>query len=338
MSAADLLADRLNEMWGELEQSDPPGPGALTVMEIPVSTPAGPLLLGSGGGRHLLVPLSPGAHRSFQEDRRGAAVHLLLRPPTGEGSGVWHADLVGPQESLYHVFAPFCADVIAHIDQGPHDPIKQLRSLLASWRSLFASGERRLSTRELAALFAELAILTRLLRFDRQAARVWRGPLRGLHDFSDDHTALEVKATLTGDERKVVIHQLDQLQPPTGGTLALILFVLEVVSDEGASVPDAVAQARELADTTDLAMRLGRGGYHEAHAAGYAQTKFVTRDEIWYAVDGDFPRLQGDSFAGGAAPEWVSDVQYRLDLGAGADYAMDGEAAATRLEQLAGNG
>src|SRR4051812_47418525 len=141
MSQATLLAAQLDDLWSDLEARGPVATGELAVIDIPVEGPAGSLLLGVGGGRHLLVPLPSGAQRAFKEDRRGAALHLQLRPQERDGVHVWYADLVGLNPSLNHVFSPFCAEVIARIEEGEHDPIKVVRAELGSWRSLFASGD-----------------------------------------------------------------------------------------------------------------------------------------------------------------------------------------------------
>jgi hypothetical protein len=337
MSQASLLADQLDSKWAELEKADPGDGGELTVMEIPVGE-GGKLLLGVGGGRHLLAPLPPGSHRAFREDRRGAAVHLRLRPGESNGAHLWYADLVGLKASLNHVFSPFCADVIARIESGEHDPVQVLRAALASWRSLFASGERRLTVRELAGLYAELELLVRLLQHDAQATRRWLGPLHGLHDFSDGHTAVEVKATLSDGDRKVHIHQLDQLEPPADGSLSLAFFSLDAHIDEGTTVPELVARALELGDEHGVTTRLESGGYHGAHAEHYARTKFVVMEETWFEVDAEFPRLRASSFVGGALPEWASDLIYQLDLSAAAQCVMTNEAVDLRVQELCHDG
>jgi hypothetical protein len=337
MSNTSLLADRLDNLWHELEAAGPVPEGELAVIDLPVSAPAGSLLLGVGAGRHLLVPLPAGAHRAFHEDRRGAAVHLRLRPQESGAAHVWYADLVGLKPSLNHVFSPFCADVIARIEGGKHDPIKEMRAALASWRSLFASGEQRLTTKELAGLYGEMEILVRLLQRDRRAVRLWHGPLHGLHDFSDDHTAIEVKATLSDEDRKVHIHHLDQLEAPAGGSLSLAFFRLDTGTGEGTTVPELVARALELGDENGLVTRLEAGGYHQAHAEHYAQSKFLVLDEVWFDVDGNFPRLAPSSFIDGV-PEWASDFEYRLDLSAAAHSVIDATLVSERLGRLHADG
>lgn len=333
MSNTSLLANQLDKLWHELEAAGPVPEGELAVIDLPVNAPAGSLLLGIGAGRHLLVPLPAGTHRAFHEDRRGAAVHLCLRPQDSGEAHVWYADLVGLKPSLYHVFSPFCADVIARIDEGKHDPIKVMRAALQSWRSLFASGERRLTTRELAGLYGELEILVRLLQRDKRAVRLWHGPLHGLHDFSDDHTAIEVKATLSDEDRKVHIHHLDQLEAPADGSLSLAFFRLDIGTVEGTTVPELVARALELGHEAGLVTRLEAAGYHQAHAEHYAQSKFLVLDEAWFGVDNDFPRLTSSSFVDGL-PEWASDFEYQLDLSAAAHSVIDSRLVNERLESL----
>jgi hypothetical protein len=338
MSQATLLADQLDDFWAELEAAGPVAEGELSVMELPVDAAAGRLLLGAGGGRHLLVPLPSGAHRAFREDRRGAALHLRLRPQESGGSHMWYADLVGLKASLNHVFSPFCVDVIARIEEGRHDPVQVLRASLVSWRSLFASGERRLTLRQLAGLYAELEILVRLLQHHPDAVRLWHGPLHGLHDFSDDHTAVEVKATLSDDDRKVHIHHLDQLEPPTGGSLSMAFFRLDTGTPEGATVPELVGRALELGDENGIVTRLEAGGYYQAHIEHYARNRFLVLDEIWFDVNVAFPRLRASSFVDGGLPEWASDLEYRLDLAAAAHCVMDKAAVDERLRSLHGDG
>jgi hypothetical protein len=232
-----------------------------------------------------------------------------------QGGRQYFADLVCLKSDLRWLFATMAADVILRIEERPTaDPVALTRACLGAWRGLFASGGRPLSPKQLAGLFGELVVLRRLLEHSPTALQTWRGPSRHYHDFVSGPFAIEVKTTLTSEDRIVHIHGLEQLEQPGGGALVLAHLRAESLTDDGTSVPEVVAQLAELVSSAKLKGLLAAAGYLEDHEENYRGLRFRLVEQAWYDVGDTFPRLSRNSFPGGQIPTGLADFQYTLDL------------------------
>lgn len=306
------LGAKLKAQWAVLE--DPPVLGdTLRTVDLPVTTPNGPVLLGrAADGRRILVPLAPDGQRAFKQDRRGSALRLLLRAVETDEVVQWHADLACLRPEAAEVFAAFTVDVLARIEADPDHAIRALRRAMSDWRALFASGERLLGVAQLTGLFGELSVLERLLQTAAAAVGLWRGPLREPHDFSNGKHAVEVKTTLVDAGMRFVVHGLEQLAEPPGGRLALANIRLQQTLEGGQSVPDLLARCEGLAGV-NLGPLVEPTGYHKEHEEAYRRISFEIHDEVWYEIDDRFPRITAASFTDGR-PNGVTQVLYELDL------------------------
>ncbi len=309
---AALLQEQLTLRWDKL--GSPGSEGKVRTIDLPSPTGDGPLLLGrSTAGRSLLIPFGRDEHKAFRDDRRSAAVQLIRRPLEVDGADRWFAELVCMRGELDGVFAAFVADVIARISESPAKrPVRVAAEALAHWRSLFRGARRRLGPQQLRGLFAELVLLRRLAETSDSAVEVWTGPLRKPHDFRLGGWAVEVKAGGVGETR-VRIHGVGQLDPPPEGNLALAHFQLAEAED-GETLPEIVAAARELLGPTPLMLRLELAGYQTLDDEHYASTRLRVEQETWYAVDDRFPRIIESSFLDSEIPAGVEAVDYDVDL------------------------
>lgn len=336
-SAAHRLDAELNERWSTLEAAGPPAGGMLHTVDIPVATEDGGLLLGAGpGGRRLLIPLAADQHSAFKEDRRSSALLLLKRSVEREGELRWYADLSCPQPQLNQVFTSLIVDVLARIEAAPDQGLVAMRRSMAEWRALFASRERILGVRELAGLFGELVILQRLLERDPDCLELWRGPLREPHDFSNGRSAVEVKTSLADDGHAFRVHGLEQLQPPSEGSLQLAHLRIAQAIKEGSTVPDLVATCRELSTTGGFGARVEGAGYNAAHEESYRKISFELLEQSWYEVAEDFPRIVPESFGSGGKPEGITAVAYDVDLAGIAVTPLADEEVEAYLSNMVG--
>lgn len=334
MANLEKLGAEIERRWAELGPAPASG---LKVVDLPTETPAGVVLLGIGtSGPRLLLPLAPDTHRHFREDRRSKGVQIRLTTVEEGGIRRHYADVVCLRADLRWIFSTFVADVLLRIESCPGaDPVGTARACLNAWRSLLAGAGRKLTPKQLAGLFGELSVLERLMERSGDAPALWKGPLRHHHDFAADDDAIEVKTTLSGEDLVVHVHGLDQLEPPTGGTLALAHLRVDPLADSGRSVPDLADQLSARDPGGRIRSLLAACGFSDEHRESYEAMRFEIVEERWYLVDENFPRLTASSFPGGQVPVGLDDFQYTLDLGVVGAPTLDEAAVDEILARLA---
>ncbi|MFJ9075542.1 PD-(D/E)XK motif protein [Streptomyces sp. NPDC102278] len=290
---------------------------AVITAKLEIDTPHGALRLGLDGDglRHLLVPIGPAA--GVEDDVRSAGVRLTTRTLShDDGLPVRYADIACLRRDLAGTFTGLVADlaglILAEPDQAPSLIVRTLHA----WRLLLAGASTSWTVPRLAGLFAELRVLEALLDVNPQAVRAWLGPLGCPQDFRGAHHAIEVKAGVAAEGRVVHVHGVDQLETPTGGTLTLAWSrVTESTAPGARSVPDLLAACRErIDDLGAFETRLTALGLPGGDGSTIDRVRFLTAEQRWYDVSGDFPRVVPGSFVGGAAPAGVRGVEYRIDL------------------------
>ncbi|RDI49171.1 putative PD-(D/E)XK family protein DUF4420 [Nocardia mexicana] len=289
-------------------------PTAMRVADLPVSTVYGLVAAGVDpeGHRHLLVPIDP--RQSVRRGFDGPVIRLARRPLETAVSYQVYADLTCLDPEFDDVFATFCAAALEEIGVSQRRPVKGLYRALDRWKALFQRSGTLLGPEQLAGLYAELLVLRRLLEVNPSAHQWWTGPTGYRHDFASDAVALEVKASLRSDRRRVRVHGLDQLDPPAGGELLLPWFCLEP-AEEGASLPGLISEILELIDDEGpVCGLLSLVGYRPADADQYRDKRLRVVDERWYAVDGNFPRLTSDMLNEAGVAVAVQEVEYTIDL------------------------
>ena len=127
---------------------------------------------------------------------------------------------------------------------------------------------------------------------------------------------VEVKTTLSHVERRTTIHGIDQLEIPDDGTLHVVLTRLEPVAGGPLNVVDLAEDIIALgASAAGVYDRMARSGSPAASADDHRAVTFALREQLWFAVDEQFPRVSSaDSFVDGALPHGVKDMTYEIDL------------------------
>ncbi|GIH78373.1 PD-(D/E)XK motif protein [Planobispora longispora] len=312
---SDGLRDLIDQHWKELESQRASGDRKVRVSELPFDIAHGRLAVAVDyeGHRHVLVPI--GSHQGVRRGPDGPVLVLRKRPLEGEDSYQTYADLGCLRPDLNDLFTLLCADVMKTTETMPSTPLKALYRVLDRWKALFQTKGAPLGVEQLAGLFGELTVLVRLLEEDGSAHRLWRGPGGHHHDFSADRTAVEVKASVGGDLRRVRIHGLEQLEAPHNGSLQLVWYRLERPSNRGESLPELIERALgRVDDESALLSLLAAVGYHSSDVDLYRDIRFSAIEERWYEVDAPFPKLTGKDLATAGIPITVADVAYTIDL------------------------
>ncbi|WP_409057898.1 PD-(D/E)XK motif protein [Streptomyces sp. SYP-A7185] len=320
---SDMFRQALEESWRDLLIAPVSADNRLRTAPLSVSTSRGPVLaaVDHEGHRHLLVPIAGNQH--VREIRDGQVLHLRKRPLEDEEVYQYYADLSCLRHELDDVFTGLGENVLREIsrlgedERTPASPqtLKALHRVLDRWRALFRA-HGTLGPVQLAGLFGELRILLRLLAENPSAHRLWAGPSGNPHDFTSGTEAVEVKTT-TGDALRIRVHGLRQLEAPEGGSLQLVCLRVEHAPEggEGTSVVDLVERALRLCDDEGTLLGLlAEVGYHTVDTERYRATRFLVREERWYAVTAGFPRLTPADLAVAEVPGNVTDVEYTVDL------------------------
>lgn len=305
----------LDEHWRQLENSKPTKDGAIRVSDLSVVTARGAVSAGvdSAGCRHLLVPI--GSHQMVRRGTGGPVLKLRGRPLENANEYQNYADLACLEHAFDGVFTTLCVDVLEAISSSTSNPLKGLYTALDTWRALFQTTGRALGPEQLAGLFGELLILRRMLELNSSSQILWKGPARHRHDFSSVTRALEVKASMAAEGRKIRVHGLDQLDVPADGGLVLVWFRLERSDSGGTTVPTLVDQVLELADdAVGLLAQLNDVGYRASDNVHYSEIGFVVSEERWYRVDSEFPRLTIGMLDAAGVTVDVQDVEYSVEL------------------------
>lgn len=290
--------------------------GGLEVPSIPLGTAAaGPIRLAVGpeSQARLLLPLA-GQERSEGIDAGGALSVTVSSFMVG-GQAHRFLDLMCLSIELEPVFGEVVDEIVSRVSTGV-GCIEAARTTLDDFRTLLTTTpSEQIDRSRIAGLVAELVVLNRLLDVSASAWRAWRGPAGDRHDFRAVDSSLEVKASLRAGSVAITINGLEQLEPPSGGTLHLAHFILEPVS--GGLLTIAGLGGRALAQADDpagLRALLAGIGCPDVQSNAWNRDAFRSESESLYRVEGDFPRVVPSRFPGGNAPAGVGELTYRVDL------------------------
>ncbi|MFF2551979.1 PD-(D/E)XK motif protein [Nocardia sp. NPDC058058] len=305
----------IEEHWKLLEAAPASTEQTLRVSDLPVDTPSGPVAaaVDSLGNRHVLIPVE--SHQKVRRNMDGPVLRLIKRPLESKTSYQLYADLACLQRDFNGVFTTLCADVLIAVEGSSGSPLKGMNSVLDHWKALFKTSGSLLGPHQMAGLFAELLILQRMLELSSSAHLLWKGPTRYRHDFSGATTALEVKASLSTEGRRIRVHGLDQLDAPRDGSLGLVWFRLEPTDVGGLALQDLVDRIMVFSDDeSGLSSLLVEAGYRAADVDQYREVRFNISEERWYRVDSAFPKLTFGMLSAAGVPMNVQDVEYIVDL------------------------
>lgn len=329
-----LLIDDIELAWRSLRDSaDASGWRSISIATIgPCSLRAG--LSFPDQNEALLASFSSSAVPSAEKlpDGQGFAVSRV--EPNGDGL-TWLALARSVHGSL-ELFATMVADVAHALDaESSVDEKLLLRVFLGrlrAWQEFMRKGAHALSPESEIGLVGELTLLRAIIDAGlplASAIESWAGPLDGVRDFEIGTGSLEVKATLSTAGFPAKIGSLAQLDDSVHQPLFLAGARLRQ-TDTGQSLPDLVAEMRDLAAGQAeavrlLSERLNAAGYFDAHADRYIR-RFTLADTRIVEVKEGFPRLTS-----GSVPLGVTKATYEIDLDKAAGPSIS---AADALKKL----
>jgi len=143
-----------------------------------------------------------------------------------------------------------------------------------------------------------------------------------LRDFQDNNWAVEVKTTSTNNPQKVTINGERQLDDTLLENLFLYHLSVEVSNGNGQTLCQKIAIIREMLESDIPAAsifnaKLFEAGYLDKHEPFYQDRFYQIRNENYYKIENDFPRIKENELRGG-----VSDVKYSIILAMCDEYLV----------------
>lgn len=225
------------------------------------------------------------------------------------------------------IFSVLCEDLIDSIKLESDE--KQLtRTLLnrfEKWKSLFSRlNSSGLTPEEQRGLFGELYFLRKFFQNSSNFQHIldsWVGPSGEIRDFQMNNWALEVKTTHGNNHQKVQISSERQLDNTHLDKLFLYHISLEKVQESGESLNTIVSSLYDILNKDIIALNRFRSklyevGYFEHQANLYNDTGYYIRQDNFYRVTDNFPRIQENEIRNG-----VGDVKYSIIMSDCKDYA-----------------
>jgi hypothetical protein len=226
------------------------------------------------------------------------------------------------------VFAILCEDLINGIAGITQEDkvVKELLNRLEKWKSLFdKAAAEGLTPEEQRGLYGELYFLRKWITSSADYSKCiqsWVGTENAVRDFQFSDWALEVKTTHGNNHQKIQINSERQLDTANLNTLMLLHLSLEVQQRNGELLNTIVIELIEMlmtdiASQTQFKSKLLHAGYFNHHQPLYENLGYQIRQENFYLINNEFPRIEERDVRKG-----VGDVKYSIILSEYTDYII----------------
>lgn len=227
------------------------------------------------------------------------------------------------------IFSTLCEDLINTVSSFKVEKtlVKVLLNRFEKWKSLFENvTSTGLSPEEQRGLFGELFFLRKWLNNNtdiKKCVEAWYGPEKRNQDFQHGVWALEVKTSSGNNHQKIHISNERQLDTSNLSHLFLFHLSLEARAGSGESLNDLVDSLHELFTVNAHAeiifsAKLLEAGYFSQHKYLYEVDSYFIRQEHFYSIERDFPRIEEADIRIG-----VGDVKYSVILTSCSDYKVN---------------
>jgi hypothetical protein len=218
------------------------------------------------------------------------------------------------------IFSTLCEDLISFVSDIIDETIliEKLKDRLTKWQSLFEkAGRSGLSENAQRGLYGEIFYLRKFLGSTLDylsCVKSWKGPEKSIQDFQHSDWAVEVKTTHGKNHQKIHISSERQLDTEIIPFIYLYHLSLDVRSGNGETLNELVDSMGTLLKGNVTAantfkMKLLEAAYYEHHKYLYEDMGYTIRQENFYHVTGDFPRITERQI-----PKGVGDVKYSVVL------------------------
>ena len=224
------------------------------------------------------------------------------------------------------IFSVLCEDLIASISTVTNETqlVKELLNRFEKWKSLFdRAAAQGLSSEEQRGLFGELFFLRKFLQSNSDFIAVinsWAGSEKQIRDFQFGSWSVEVKTTHGNNHQKVHISSERQIDTTNLENLFLYHLSLEARQQSGNTLNQIIDSVSEIlsSDYTLLNRfknKLLEAGYFDQHRNLYEHTGYFIRQDVFYKVENNFPRIEEKDIRNG-----VGDVKYSIVISQCSDF------------------
>lgn len=260
----------------------------------------------------------------FERIERDAPAVAGIRISGSRFGGFCYLDLVLERSENAELFYALCRSLMqatAKLDSDRDEAaLDSILTHIRRWQDLLraAAGEG-LSIEAQLGLFGELLALRDILfpnMTPLDAVSCWTGPHPDEQDFGYGTGLLEVKSARSTRDREFSVSSLEQLDT-SSGTVTLLFQTFGIFEDDppnGMSLNQmvdsitALLAGDALADT-EFKVKLQLSGY--VRHARYDRTHFLPASRRFFAVEGDFPRIEPAGTRAG-----ITKVRYSVELDA----------------------
>lgn len=229
------------------------------------------------------------------------------------------------------IFSVLCEDLILSVAPLKNEDklFKELLNRFEKWKSLFdKASSQELTPEEQRGLFGELTFLKKLLISGHDTNLVlssWVGVEKQVRDFQYKNWSVEVKTTHSNNHQK--IHISNERQLDTTNIEHLFLFHLSIESrlNSGETLNSLIDSIRLLIENNFVSLnrfnnKLLEAGYFENHRNYYSDAGYIIRNEAFYKVEKDFPRIEEHDIRNG-----VGDVKYSIIISQCSEFSQSEE-------------
>jgi len=251
----------------------------------------------------------------------------LFSSPTQKGKNSLVFKLLNFQHK--DIFTVLCEDLITSIATETNEKklVREILSRFEKWKSLFNKiGLQGLTPYEQRGLFGELYFLRKFLQTNSNLLEVvntWIGTEKQVRDFQSGNWAVEVKTTHGNNHQKVHISSERQLDTTNLDNLFLYHISLEQMQNSGETLNEIVDSVAGILEADSLAVnkfksKIYEVGYFELQRNLYENVGYFIRQNDFYKVENDFPRIQENELMVG-----VGDVKYSIILSQCTTFIID---------------
>jgi hypothetical protein len=224
------------------------------------------------------------------------------------------------------IFSVLCEDLIINISSVKIEKqlYRELLNRFEKWKSLFDKAlSQGLTPEEQRGLYGELFFLRKLLQNNSDYYNVitsWVGVEKQIRDFQFGNWSVEVKTTHSNNHQKVQISNERQLDTSNLDNLFLYHLSMESRLHSGETLNEAVDSValildKDISSLNRFRSKLLEAGYFDNHIIHYTETGYFIRNEVFYKVENDFPRIEETDIRDG-----VGDVKYTIIISQCSDY------------------
>lgn len=312
------MMERIKQIWTQLEANNSAVPGFFKLRYSDTSKCDVFLGVKFPETYRMLIlkaPLAIGKEFNFRYEFRGLKFDKIYDP---DDSKFILLNLVLVDKQFKDVFDSLIADIISSILNESETKIilKNYSNRLIKWQSLFEKfNQEGLSPEQQRGLFGELYFIRKFTMHNKNYTdllNTWVGPESEVRDFQMGRWALEVKTTLGNNHQKVQISSERQLDITHLDKLFLYHLSLEKVQENGETLNQIIDSINNIFSADTIALnrfksKLYEAGYSEQNFALYDSIGYFIRQDNFYIVGNEFPRIQENEIRSG-----VGDVKYSI--------------------------